>query len=30
VYLAGWPFVRTVIFVLGWICVVGLFVEVIR
>ena len=30
VYLAGWPFIRTVIFVLGWICVVGLFVEVIR
>ena len=30
VFLAGWPFIRTVIFVLGWICVVGLFVEVIR
>ena len=30
VYLAGWPFIRTVIFVLGWICVVGLFVELIR
>ena len=30
VYLAGWPFVRTLIFVLGWICVVGLFVEVVR
>jgi len=30
VFLAGWPFIRTVIFVLGWICVVGLFVELIR
>jgi uncharacterized MAPEG superfamily protein len=30
VYWAGWPFIRTLIFVLGWICVVGLFVELIR
>lgn len=30
VYLAGWPFIRTLIFVLGWICVVGLFVELVR
>ena len=30
VFLAGWPFIRTVIFVLGWICVVGLFVELVR
>ena len=30
VFLAGWPFIRTVIFVLGWICVVGLFVELVK
>ena len=30
VYLAGWPFIRTLIFVLGWICVVGLFVELVK
>jgi uncharacterized MAPEG superfamily protein len=30
VYLAGWPYIRTLIFVLGWVCVVGLFVELVR
>ena len=30
VYLAGWPYIRTLIFVLGWICVVGLFVELVK
>jgi uncharacterized MAPEG superfamily protein len=30
VYLAGWPYIRTLIFTLGWICVVGLFVELVR
>jgi uncharacterized MAPEG superfamily protein len=30
VFLAGWPFIRTLIFVLGWICVVGLFVELVK
>ena len=30
VYLAGWPYIRTLIFVLGWICIVGLFVELVR
>ena len=30
VYLAGWPYIRTVIFVLGWICVAGVFWEVVR
>ena len=29
VYLAGWPYIRTLIFVLGWICIVGLFVELV-
>jgi len=26
VYLAALPFIRTIIFVLGWVCVIGLFV----
>src|SRR6202044_1142952 len=30
VYLAGWPYIRTLIFVLGWICIVGLFVELVK
>ncbi len=30
VYLAGWPYIRTLIFTLGWICIVGLFVELVR
>ncbi|HEX3486490.1 MAG TPA: MAPEG family protein [Micropepsaceae bacterium] len=30
VYLLGIPYVRTLIFALGFACVVGLFVEVIR
>jgi uncharacterized MAPEG superfamily protein len=30
VYLAAIPFIRTLIFVLGWICVVGLFVELVK
>jgi uncharacterized MAPEG superfamily protein len=30
VYLLGIPYVRTLIFTLGFACVVGLFVEVIR
>jgi uncharacterized MAPEG superfamily protein len=30
VYLLGLPFVRTVIFTLGYVCVAGIFVELIR
>ena len=30
VYLAGWPYIRTVIFVLGWVCVTGVFWEVVK
>jgi uncharacterized MAPEG superfamily protein len=30
VYLAAIPYVRTLIFVLGWICVVGLFFEAVK
>ena len=30
VFWLGIAFIRTVIFVLGWICVVGLFVELVR
>jgi len=29
VYLAALPYIRTIVFVLGWICVVGLFVALI-
>jgi uncharacterized MAPEG superfamily protein len=30
VYLSGWPYIRTLIFVLGWVCIVGLFVELVK
>ena len=30
VYLAGLPYIRTLIFVLGYVCIVGLFVELIK
>jgi uncharacterized MAPEG superfamily protein len=30
VFLAGIPFIRTVIFVLGYVCVIGLFYELMR
>jgi uncharacterized MAPEG superfamily protein len=30
VYLAAIPYIRTLIFVLGWICVLGLFFEVVK
>jgi uncharacterized MAPEG superfamily protein len=30
VFLAAIPFVRTILFVLGWICVIGLFVELMK
>jgi len=30
VYLAAIPFIRTIIFVLGYVCVVGLFVELMK
>jgi uncharacterized MAPEG superfamily protein len=30
VYLAAWPYIRTLIFVLGWVCVVGVFVELVK
>lgn len=30
VYLLGVPFVRTVVFTLGWVCVAGLFWEVMH
>jgi uncharacterized MAPEG superfamily protein len=30
VYLLGVPYVRTVIFALGYVCVAGIFVELIR
>jgi uncharacterized MAPEG superfamily protein len=30
VYLFGIPFVRTLIFTLGFVCVVGIFVELVR
>jgi uncharacterized MAPEG superfamily protein len=30
VYLAGIPYIRTLIFVLGYVCVVGLFVELVK
>ena len=30
VFLAAIPFIRTILFVLGWICVIGLFVELIE
>ena len=30
VFLLAVPFIRTIIFVLGWICVVGLFIELVK
>ena len=30
VFLAAIPFIRTILFVLGWICVIGLFIEVMK
>ena len=30
VFLAAIPFIRTVIFVLGYVCVIGLFVELVK
>jgi uncharacterized MAPEG superfamily protein len=30
VYFAGWPYLRTLIFTLGWACIVGLFVALMR
>lgn len=30
VYLAAIPFIRTVVFVLGYVCVIGLFVELMK
>jgi uncharacterized MAPEG superfamily protein len=30
IYLAGIPYLRTLIFVLGYVCVVGLFVELVK
>ena len=30
VFLAGIPFIRTLIFVLGYVCIVGLFVELVK
>jgi uncharacterized MAPEG superfamily protein len=30
VFLAAIPYIRTILFVLGYVCVIGLFVEVIR
>jgi uncharacterized MAPEG superfamily protein len=30
VYWAGFPYIRTLIFVLGWVCVVGLFIELLK
>lgn len=30
VYLAAIPYIRTIVFVLGYVCVIGLFVELMR
>ena len=30
VFLAAVPFIRTILFVLGWICVIGLFFELMK
>jgi uncharacterized MAPEG superfamily protein len=30
VFLAGIAYIRTILFVLGWICVVGLFVDLVK
>jgi len=30
VYLAGIPYIRTLVFVLGYVCVIGLFVELMK
>src|SRR5258706_1167317 len=30
VYLAGLPYIRTLVFTLGWVCVVGIFWEVVK
>ena len=30
VFLAALPFIRTILFVLGYVCVVGLFVELVK
>jgi uncharacterized MAPEG superfamily protein len=30
IFLVGIPYLRTLIFVLGYVCVVGLFVELVR
>lgn len=30
VFLAAIPFIRTILFVLGWICVIGLFIEFMK
>jgi uncharacterized MAPEG superfamily protein len=30
VFWAAIPFIRTILFVLGWICVIGLFVELMK
>jgi len=30
IFWAAIPYIRTILFVLGWICVIGLFVEVVK
>ena len=30
VYLLAWPWIRTVIFTLGFVCVAGIFWEIIK
>ncbi|MGZ5805285.1 MAG: MAPEG family protein [Xanthobacteraceae bacterium] len=30
VYWLGWPYIRTLVFTLGWVCVAGLFFELIK
>jgi uncharacterized MAPEG superfamily protein len=30
VYLAAIPFIRTIVFVLGYVCIIGLFVELMK
>ncbi len=30
VFLAGIPFIRTIVFVLAYVCIIGLFVELMK
>jgi uncharacterized MAPEG superfamily protein len=30
VYLLGWPYIRTIVFVLGWAAIAGLFWEIVK